>query len=426
MSKMVRVGFTTLLLLGLISCGKDRPYLSGHVRRAFDAVLTTCDPYDLGSIQSCVVFSSAFRESLYVYNATAGEMVLGPIGYLPLKIKVGRSTDQLVTVVSENTRFPFMFALDRAQAEYFPIRLFPSSDKKVRSFSEPKPVKLHRPPSHMAAVEVGGKIIAVGTYPKEHRIDFFAINPETGGLDQTIAPVSVDVLGKSPRRVVIAKNKVAVITDEANNSLLVLDLAYALGSLTAGEKPTLNEIDINMPSNQLYLSQRDFGFGMELFAVVFRAVSKEVKLVNITKRKVEGSYSFDSNPVAGYFPDKDSDLCCSDIKNWFSVVTIKGDLHYMAVKADKGNITLEKALTVDLTETSNLALGKLYVTQILGGAIERDPKKESLCKNNRETFFITSYANSRSYAATEPVEVEGHGYSCEGDGTASRFGYVVK
>jgi hypothetical protein len=428
MYKWLRAVVFCLVFLQIASCAKDRPYLSGHVRRAFDAALTTCDPYNLGNLHSCVIFSSAFRKSLYVYDATIGEMVLGPNRHFPLKVQVGPSTDELVTVVSENERFPFILALDRALSEYYPVRLFPSNNQESLSFEEPSAKSLpFTSPFKMAALHIDDKIVAVATFPKEQKIAVFAQDAMTAEVDKNLGTLLIDNLAFAPSHVVI-DGKTAIISAQGSNNIYLLDLKSILTSFKQKKSPVLKPISIGMQSDQLYLSRRDFGNGLFLYALVFNTQAKEIKLIDIEKEKVLAGMKLDLIPTAAYFPDKNADTCCGGVKNWLSIMSITGKLHYIEIKNEQNIFSLKNASIIDMILESNLALSKVSIIKIIGGTIKSDPaiKRENVCKNNRETFYIASFANSRSYLHSDPVEVEGHGYSCEGEGTASRFGFKAQ
>jgi hypothetical protein len=426
MRHFARFSCIALYLLVQVSCAKDSPYLSGHIRRVHDAVLTTCDPYNLGVVHSCVVFSSAFKESLYMYDATASEMVLSPMTYFPLKVKVGKATDQLVSVVSDNKQFPILLAVDQAEPSLYAVRLFPSDNKSQRSFETPKKYSLDKAPHYMAAVEVNDAIIAIMTYPLQGQIKAVMLNKETGAIDA--ATQKTINIGVKPARVVIDSKKTkAVISDEGDTNLHILDLANITDVLTKGAAEVTDTIAVGGPTKQIYLSRRDFGGGVQSYALVFKSSGKEINLVNIDSKHVE-SLSVKEDPIAAYFPDLQSDACCKGNKKWLSVASIKGTLTYYSIIAAGGGAKLEKLSTVDLTSENNLALSKIHIKKILGGSIEVDPKleREKLCSSNRETFYISSYGNRRSYLDSEPHEEEAHGYSCEGEETASRFGFKTK
>lgn len=407
----------------MISCAKERPYLSGHIKRAHDAVMVPCDPYGLGKFHTCLVFSAAFRESLYVFDATAGEMVLAPMSYFPLKIKVGRLTDHLVIVMSEEKRFPWMFALDHAKALVFPVRLFP--DGKMRSFSEPESQALPKAPFKMAVLDVAGKLIGIATLPNEGGIELWAFERETGKINSTIAAKAIKV-GTRPTHVEIDRDrKVAVISDEGEKNIHVLDLANIDDVLTKGSAPSLKTISVDMPMERVYLSRRDFGAGSQLYAIGLSVSGNDITLVNIDGSAKEASITLAEYPMAAYFPDDKSDPCCEGIKHWFSVATIKGNLIYVVVKRENAAVKLEKSTVVELTSENNLSLSKLSVCKILGGYVEPDSSvdRENICPRHRQSFIIVFYGNSRSYLNTESVEVEANSYMCEGEGTASRFGF---
>ncbi len=411
-----------LCLLILFSCAKERPYLSGHIKRAADAVMVPCDPYGLNKLHTCIVFAAAFRENLYVFDASAGEMVL--MNYFPLKIRVGRVTDELVTVVSKEARTPFLLAVDHASAKVYPVRLFPTD--KEKSFSTPQPTQLAKNPFAMAAMEASNKIIGLLTYPNDGGINIVAFNQNTGAVDETITAKSIK-FGTKPSHVAIDRQrKVAVFSDAQESNLHVLDLSNIEDVLTAGAAHTVKSIPLKVPADRFQLSIRDFGAGSHVYAAVMNLSGNDIELVNIDSAKSEATVTMSEYPTALYFPDQQSATCCSNKPAWFSVVTIKGKLDYIVInKNDHGALALEKfTTTTDLTSENNLSLGKLFVRKIIGGYVEPDKSadQEKLCANNRQTFYIAAYGNSRSYLHVEPVEVEAHAYSCEGDASAMRFG----
>ncbi len=415
-------GILVVLVFGF-ACAKDRPFLSGHVRRAHDAIMVPCDPYGLGKNHTCIVFSAAFRENLYVYNATAGEMVLSPMGYFPLKVRVGRSTDHLFPVVSADPKVPFMYALDHNEGLLYPIRLFATDT--ARSFEEPKSVQFTKAPHKMAAVDVTDKIIGIGTYPDDGSIEIFGFEKTTGRRDPKIASKTVKV-GVKPNYIEIDHDrKVAVISDQQDRNIHVLDLANIDDVLMKGAAHTIKTIAVPRAIDRIYLSQRDFGAGPQLYAVLLAAIGNDVAVINVDKQRLEGNVILSEYPMAAYFPDNKSATCCSGKRNWFSVATIKGDLHYIVINNESGGLRLEKSTVVEMTSEDNLVLGKLHVRKIVGGYVEPDSSidRELLCSSNRYSFYISSYGNSRSYLNTETVEQEAHGYSCEGEASASRFGY---
>lgn len=412
-----------LFLLWSSSCAKERPYLSGHVKRASDAIMVPCDPYGLGNNHQCVVFAASFREHLYAYNATAGEMVLAPMGYFPLKIRVGTATDLLVPVTSADPRVPFMFALDHGDGKLYPIRLFPADNEA--SFSTSKPVQLTKTPLNMAALDVADKIITFGTHPDDGAIEILAFDKKTGQRESKHAPITIKV-GTRPHHVQIdSDRKVAVFSDEKSNALHVLDLSNIDDVVTKAALHKIKSITLARPIDRLYLSTRDFGTGAHLYAMVLSTTGNDVALVDIDGAKLEAELKLDEFPMAGYFPDEKCSTCCSGKKNWFSVVTVKGNLNYIVISQNGLGFSLEKSTVVELTSENNLSLSKLHVRKIIGGHIPRDTSidREVLCSSDRQVFYISSFGASRSYLNIEPVEVEAHGYSCEGEASASRFGY---
>lgn len=416
---MKRIWMIVVLCLFTYSCAKERPYLTGHIKRAHDAVMVDCDPYNLGATHTCVVFASAFQDCLYVLDASASEIVLSDMAFFPLRVAVGPSTDQLVKIVSDK-QMPWMFAVDRATPAFYSVRLFPDAD--VKSFTEPEKHNLSTTPQHVAAFDAGTHIVMISVFSLEKRIELLAIDKITAAPDQSLKPVSITV-GDKPKGIEIDKDrKVAVITDEGQELIHVLDLANINDLLQGASSATISTVDIAMKSDHLYLSRRDFGQGNKLYALIFDASINDIKLVNIDDKKVESSLSFDEHLLSGYFPDQGSATCCGQEKNWLAVASIKGNFTYVTIKPG-ATLTLEKNNTVELPAEANLQLNKIHVRKIVGGYVVPDPniKRENLCKTNRQTFFIGSYANSRTYRDTEPVEVDPHGQSCEGE-NPSRLG----
>lgn len=418
------------LLIGLFlcSCVDERPYLYGHIRRAHDALMVPCDPYNLDVLHTCVVFSAAFQEALYVYDATAGEMVLSPMAYFPLKVKVGRVTDDLVAVISKNPKFPWMLALDHAEPAVYPVRLFPKTDKKELSFITPQPQNLDDKPFKIAALEKNNEIILVQTYPDKQQIGLSSLD-QAGQRKQALKLVAV---AGNPNYIDIDKDGTAVITDKGSNNIYAVDLAAADidGFFSDTAALAIVSVDVKMKTDRIYLSQRDFGAGSHLYALVFEAAGNKIKLIDVTNKAEAATYEVAEAPVAGYFPDQQSDPCCGGKKHWLSVVTIKGNLYYFPIEYTAGPpeaLALKKPTKVKLTSEANLALKKLEIKKILGGKVEQDSliKREKICPNHRQSFYIAAFGSGRSYRGHSSVEQEAHGFSCEGESTASLLGSKI-
>jgi hypothetical protein len=423
MRKILTAHLFLFLVTGIFSCANDNIFLPGYIKRAHDAVMVSCDPYNLGVLHTCVVFSSAFQNSLYIYDASARKMVFAPNKF-PLKVKVGNATDVLVKVVSPKKKFPIMLAIDRAKPGIYPIRLFSSADKTEESFTSPDEEKIDQPIFKAAAAQMDERILLVLTRPEQQEIQLMALNAENGIIDDKIPPKVIKV-GTRPSHVAIDDlRSIAVITDEKEKKIHVLKLASAMKSLTTKAIPEIKSIDVGITSGRLYLSHRDFGAGSHLYALIFESQGRELKLINMDHQKVEDSIVLDEFPTAGYFPNENSNSCCKSVKEWFSVVTIKGSLLYISIdRLATGKIKLEQVSSIDLKNQHNLAVSNVNITNIIGGEVEKDLElnRETIC-SNRQTFYISSFASSKSYFGQKTHEIEGHGYSCEGEESASRFG----
>lgn len=411
------------------SCAKERPYLSGHVRRAHDAVMVSCDPYNQGELHTCAVISSAIKQALYVYDATLGEMVLSPIPYLPLKIAVGPATDELVAVSSNDPRFPFMIALDKAAQSIFSVRLFPSEDKKQLSFVSPERQVLTKSPDHAAAFEASGKIIVMMSFPKEGTVELHTMRKDTGAIDATVKPTVIKI-GTAPSFIAIdSEQKAAVITDLKEQNLHVIDLATIDKVLANTDKPKISSINTFAKADSLLLARRDLGAGKNLYALTLHTGQREARLVDIHGENLVGIKTFTDFPTAAYFPDEKSASCCGGKQHWFSVATIQGNLIYVTIDMTAGQATLKDETPIDLLSESNLDLSTIQVKKIVGGTVHpnKDGKREDLCSSHRQVFYFSAYGSSRPVTRySEAYEVEAHAYSCEGDRSVSRFGFKTK
>lgn len=415
----------TLFMLLSVSCAQEHPFLSGHIRRATDAFLAPCDPYNKGAHHSCLIFSSASRDSLYAYDATAGELVLAPNGFFPLKIKAGAAVDTLANVLSTNDKFPYFLALDRAKPSMNVYRLFPAADGS-KSFAAPAVYPIDKSPYHLAALEQNGEIFLLMTFPDEGLIKVVVLDKDSGKPhDSYQRAISI---GTRPSRIAIDYQRTkAVITDEGENNIHTLDVTTIADVVKNGASPLIEAIALGMTGEQVFLAHRDFGEGLHVYALIFNAHDKDIRLLNVDT-KIWISHTLPEEPMAGYLPDQDSSSCCKDTKHWISLVTLKGNLHYLSINQQSGGLALASATTVDLTSEDNLSLSRVHIRKIVGGAILKDKslKKESICASHRQTFYISSFGSRKSYLNMEPLEVEAHGYSCEGESSASRFGFKTK
>lgn len=414
-----------LIMLLFVSCAQEHPFLSGHIRRAPDAILTPCDPYNKGIRHSCLIFSSASRDSLYAYDATAGELVLAPNGFFPLKLKAGDAVDTLTNVQSNNDKFPYFIALDRAKPSINIYRLFPTPDGS-KSFSPPQIHTLDKAPYHLAALEQDGEVFLLMTFPDEGLIRAFMLDKDSGKPHDTYRrTISV---GTRPSRIAIDNQRTkAVITDEGENNIHALDITIIANVVKNSASPLFEVIPLGLTSEHIFLAERDFGEGLHLYALIFNAHDKDIRLLNIdTKAWI--SHALPEEPMAGYIPDQNASSCCKDTKHWVSLVTLKGSLQYLSISSQGSGLALANAATIDLTSEDNLSLSKVHIRKIVGGAIIKDGslKKESICSSHRQTFYISSFGSRKSYLNMEPIEVEAHGYSCEGESSASRFGFKTK
>lgn len=432
--KRVAQLFSIALVALIVDCVDDKPYLEGHIRRAADAVMTSCDPYNRGDHHTCIIYSSAFREKLFIYDATSEEMVLAPIGYWPLAVKVGASTHDLAAVKNGDNKFPFMFALDHAIPGLFLIRTFPSADKAESSFSTPKIIKLERKSYKLAAFAHASMVIVILSNPNDGSIDILSFDKTTGAEK---GPRKYIKIGSRPSHIEIdEKSQKAVISDEISQDIFVLDLKTIDKVIAGQERETIVPLPIGMNADRLFLATRDFGNGKKSYVVALNSAQNEIKLVNLTENKAEASLRLKERPMSVYFPDDQSEPCCGGEKNWIAVAGIKGNLYYIGVKKSGTVLSLnELAPVVDMTSKRNMSLNLLHVRKLLGGSIVVDSslKREVHCPSNRKMFVVSYFGNERvnpvyqddkkTTLMQESREVEAHGEACEGKDAFSRLGY---
>lgn len=413
-----------LITLGLlfifISCAQEKPFLSGYMRRVHDGVMVQCDPYNKGDNHTCLVASSAFQNSLYVMDLSTGgtDMVMSKIPQFPLQIPVGTSTEKLVKVVSKDEKFPLLLALDTALPGFFSVRLFPH-DKDL-SFVNPRSYKFKHSPQSMAAVDMGDDIMVVASYPKEGEIAFLAFNKTSG--DITVEEKNFNINGKPDHIAIASDKKNIVISNSEQNKLSVIGVDEAYKYIK-GDDTQLNseDIDLDGPTGEIFLSIRDIGSDKNLYAVIKDVSGKKIYLVDITnKLKAEKEFSDSISTI--YFPSQDSEPCEGN-KHWFSIATIKGVIHHVAINSKQDKLELEEITKFDLTSRKNLSLNSIRVSAIIGGKVSIDSKYNNsfVCRNNRQVFYLSSYANSKLLDYS-PNEVEGHSRSCEGESSAILLG----
>lgn len=422
-----------IVLLGfmLFSCADDYPYLSDHIRRATDAIMTPCDPYDKGAFHTCVVYASAFSQKLLVYDASAEELVLSPMAYWPLYIKVGTLTNKLASVTSNDKKFPYFLALDHGLSAIFAIRAFPSEDNKHKSFTTPKAQNLPKNPHkpfQIAAWQGADHVFALITYREDKSVMVVALDKNTGLMLPHIPPKNISV-GVKPSHVVISADaQVAIISDEASNDIYEIDLTTIPQFMTGNPEPAITEIKVGASTDRIYLSTRDFGLGQKNYVAALKAEGSELMLINVSgPKKVEASVKLKIHPKAAYFPDAKSEPCCQGQASWLAVADLKGQLYYYAIKNSQGQLSLQEAQAIDLTSEKNLALSQLQLIKIIGGHVEVDSslKREVTCPDNRKMFYVASFGSDRPkyWSSADSKEVEAQGYSCEGKDDPTRFGY---
>ena len=430
--------FLFFIFFILFSCADDQPFLHNIVRRASDAILIPCDPYELNATHSCLVFASSYSRKLVVYDATAEAWVLAPNGFFPLPIRVGPGTHRLAKVLSANDKFPFFLALDQAIPALFAVQAFPDKDKKRRGFFTPQEQKLDKSlrPYQIAAWQGESHVFVLLSYRDDKSIGILALDPLTGVLDPQIQPIKIPV-GQRPSQIVIdADRKFALISDEESGILHKLDLSNIKDIL---KNPSLAvfspSINIGTPADKIYLQKRDFGEGLKSYVVAFKTGKKELRLINIDDNKISSTKALDAYPQAAYFPDEKSEPCCeksnksADNRHWIAVADIKGRMTYYLFKYLNNNLSLEAdaAQEFDLLSEKNFALSQLQLTSIIGGQVLDDPslKRKLSCPNNRKMFFIASFGTDRprTWTYSEAVEVEAQGWTCEGNLESSRFGH---
>lgn len=425
MIKTIYRFFFILLILFVSDCADERPFLSGFIKRAFDASLVPCDPYNKGDMHSCVIYSSAFNNALIVYDATAEELVLSPNRYFPLKVKVGPFTNVLAKVENAPQNFPFMLALDPVLKSLLVVRLFPSKDNSQRSFETPLIQRLpgDSSPFSMAAALKGDHVVLFVTYPEKQKVDVIALDKESGLIDSSKTK-SITVGSKPSRVAIIDQN--AIISDQSSDNIYVVD--FKADDFLTGANIVPAPHNVSMHTDKVFAKKRDFGHGLKNYVALLQNMGKKLTLYNLDDKKISDSIVLNDHPSALYFPDQKSEPCCDGQRNWLAIVDVNGELSYFSIKSEGSKLKLEEEKKADLLADKHLGLEKLTIEKIIGGQIIDDPalKREQFCANNRRMFFISSFAKEKPYyydlIGSDGFEVEAQAQSCEGEAGASRLG----
>jgi hypothetical protein len=274
-------------------------------------------------------------------------------------------------------------------------------------------------------------VIVLLSYPEEGSIKLLALDKNNGTIDASLLR-NIKV-GSKPSHIAIDGQR-AIISDQGSSDIHELDLSNMTDVWQGNISISPHKADIGISSDFIHIAQRDFGSGLKSYALILETMGSKTILYNLTDRKIEGNLDLSEHPLAAYFPSQASESCCDGEKNWFAVASAKGKLIHVAIKPKSGNdqgLSMNEVLTVDLTSEKNLSLSQLSIIKIIGGKVIFDPslKREKQCgANNRKMFLISSFARDKHYSeellSSDTYEVEAQGQSCEGDGTASRFGSI--
>jgi hypothetical protein len=429
MFKRILIFFCLMLL---INCANDRPFMSGYIQRAIDALMTNCDPYNKGVLHTCVIYSSVSKKSLLVYDASVEELVLSPMRYFPLRVPMGPNTDALTSVLSKNDRFPYFLALDPTEKAIYVVRLF-SDDSGAPSFSVQERIELSGTarPYKIAAYDSGAEVMVVLSFPEQKYIGLLSLHPQSG---KRIKDLKLKPLGQKPSHVAIDFNhQKAIISDEGDNSVHTVKLEELNKRIVDDQALIHEDINIAGPSGRIFVERRDFGLGEHSYVAVLGFMKNELTLIDLDDNNKVVSLALKEHTSALYFPNQGSEPCCGGTKNWLAVMGIKGNLRHIVLEDKAGKLVMKEESGIDIKSEKNLSLSQLTVVKIVGGQVKIDTslKRELECPNNRKMFFVSSFARDKSYweyddkellSEYEAFEVEAQGVSCEGDGTATRLG----
>lgn len=413
--------FAPLLLCSLLltNCADDKPYLDGFIKRASDAIITSCDPYNRGDDHTCVVYASAYAGKLFVFDATLEEMVLSDMGYLPLSVKVGGGVSELSHVHSSAPKFPYFFALDSGAPGLYVVRAFPDAASKERSFSKPHFYALPEMANKITAFDDGNTVYVVLTHSLDGAVSLVSFDRNSGEKKA----FKKFKLGITPNQIALTPDrKKAIIADQTDRNIFILELSNSASIINKNEAPISVSVDIGMSSDQLVVAKRDFGNGLKNYALALNTTNRQLKIVSLDEKKVIATHTLQSYPMAMYLPDTDEISCCKDQQQWFAVASLNGSLSYLTIK----NGSIKEQESIDLLSKHNMALSIVHVKKIIGGSIKQDAslKQKVQCSKNRKMFFIASYGmDKRNPVTEESFEVEAQGTACEGASSVARLGY---
>ncbi|HXW60948.1 MAG TPA: hypothetical protein VEK06_05385, partial [Myxococcota bacterium] len=236
------------LCLFVAHCADEKPFLTGYIKRAFDAAMMPCDPYNKGDLHTCVVFSSAFNQSLIIYDATVEELVLAPMRYFPLKVKVGPATNALAKVKNTEEKFPYFLALDPVLPSLYVVRAFPGENKK--SFETPLKQSLPTmatKPYKIAAMLSENHVVLIVSYPDSASVQIIGLDAKSGLIDSALSK-AVNI-GTKPSHIEIVDER-ALISDSGSNEIHAIDLRD-IEDVWQGKKPLLTKShNIGMKSDR--------------------------------------------------------------------------------------------------------------------------------------------------------------------------------
>lgn len=401
--------YIILIILSLCGCGKDNPFFSGYLNRVHDAALVSCDPYNLKEGHSCLVIANAYASSLYVYDATVGELVLAPNNHFPLKIKT--SAHQLIPIKADKDP-KILLALE---SEYLrAIRLM--GDEHKPSFSEPEKYPLDDAILSMAAALFADKIIALAIVKQEVKV--MMLDPENGAIDKTLSR-SIKI-GKKPRHIVIDDHRTkAMLIDDEDAALYSIDLANIIDVINNTASPIITNIALSHPQHKIVASH--YTKSNKLYALT--SSGKDITIIDVGNN-THASLALDEEISALYLPS-DGHNPYEGHEHWAMAVSVKGSWYYFAINDDP-SLALTKIKSIDLTKEENLSVNSIMIHKIIGGAIIKDSSinKKPLCDNYRQVFFLSAFASQRINNKTPSEEIEGSSLACEGSDIISRFGIL--
>lgn len=399
--------YIILIILSLSGCGKDNPFFSGYLNRVHDAALVSCDPYNLQESHSCLVIASA--SSLYVYDATVGELVLAPNNYFPLKIKT--SAHQLIPIKGDKDP-KILLALEGAYLRS--IRL--KGDEHKPSFSDPDKYLLDDTILSMAAALFADKIIALAIVKEE--VKLMILDPENGAINTSLSK-SIK-LGKKPKYIVIDDHRAkAMIIDDEDPALYAIDLANIIDVINNTASLIITNIALAQPQHKMVASH--YTKSNKLYALT--SSGKDITIIDVGQ-KTHARLTLDEEISALYLPS-DGYKPYEGHEVWAMAVSVKGSWHYLAIN-EHPSLALTKIKSIDLTKEENLSVNTIIINKIIGGTIIKDSSvnKKPLCDSYRQVFWLSAFASQRISPKTPSEEIEGSSLACEGSDIISRFGVL--